>query len=930
MRPLELSLQGFQSYRAEQTIRFPDEGTLFALVGETGSGKSSILDAITFALYGTVARLDDARAVEPVISLGRQEATVTFRFRLGAEEYAVERQARRSGQPKAKLETADGTTLASQVRQVNEAVEALLGLDFKQFTRAVLLPQGDFAQLLHARGKDRQDLLKQLLGFERWDAIRAEAGDRARAAREEAQLLEARIGDLVSDETIAAAGAREKALRDLCTTLEAGEQERLKAEAAAREQSSRLDTVRRGLQVLGDVAVAPDASGLQAAADEASAAAQEADAALAQAQALLEERESARAALGERDPLAAALRDYERLGGLEQEGADLVPRATTAQEAADRAQQALAQAEAATRERREALAALPSQGEVSRLLQDHQALATARTQLPAVQESLARARQALTHAEGARNDARTALDQADAALALAQNEHGAAALVAGLKPGDACPVCAEPLAAIPVFPGEDAVQHAEDARRNAAATLQAAEAALNAAGREQDRQASAVEALQARIAELETALAGKPDVAALAGIEEQREALAGVLAAAEAAERSARDTDRAAQAGATGLTTEAGRIARDLDALRARLKGLPAASAITAQLRAIDDAQQALDAQRVVRDGADRTERAARRARDTANAALVAAVRTRDAQWDACAAAALGPDPALKALPLVEGWQALATWAARELDRLSGEERSLAAASRDVAATLAAIVDRQWAIYEETTGQERPGTGTPLGEAQKDLGAATSQLQALTAWRDRQRQDQVRLQELQVRARNLEQLTTQLGARYFERWLIDESLGDIVDVASEVLGDISRGAYALTLAGEGEIEVVDQNNAGEQRKVKTLSGGETFWASLALALALSETIARRSPRGSEALESLFIDEGFGTLDPESLDAVHAALEELSTRRLVGLVTHVQGLAERIPLRYRIAKESGSSRITVEDEGGLLPAGTGSR
>ena len=114
----------------------------------------------------------------------------------------------------------------------------------------------------------------------------------------------------------------------------------------------------------------------------------------------------------------------------------------------------------------------------------------------------------------------------------------------------------------------------------------------------------------------------------------------------------------------------------------------------------------------------------------------------------------------------------------------------------------------------------------------------------------------------------------------------------------------------LILHEDRDILVVDNWNAGETRDVRSLSGGETFLASLSLALAMVEYLSQGSP-----LESLFIDEGFGTLDPETLEAVTLTLESLHEKgRLVGVITHVQELAERLPMQVRIEKGQGVSRI----------------
>jgi exonuclease SbcC len=114
--------------------------------------------------------------------------------------------------------------------------------------------------------------------------------------------------------------------------------------------------------------------------------------------------------------------------------------------------------------------------------------------------------------------------------------------------------------------------------------------------------------------------------------------------------------------------------------------------------------------------------------------------------------------------------------------------------------------------------------------------------------------------------------------------------------------------------------IVDRWNGGDTRSVKTLSGGETFLASLALALALAEQLPSLSGHAAGgALESLFIDEGFSHLDAETLDVVASALEVLGEdrRRLIGVITHVPALAERMPARITVHKSQTGSTVTVE-------------
>jgi exonuclease SbcC len=118
------------------------------------------------------------------------------------------------------------------------------------------------------------------------------------------------------------------------------------------------------------------------------------------------------------------------------------------------------------------------------------------------------------------------------------------------------------------------------------------------------------------------------------------------------------------------------------------------------------------------------------------------------------------------------------------------------------------------------------------------------------------------------------------------------------------------------MSENGEFEVVDHANAGERRFIRTLSGGETFLAALSLALALAEILGGMAKERAGRLEAIFLDEGFGTLDPETLDVVATAMEELAAGgRMVGLVTHVPELAARIPTRFEVRK--GPRGSTVE-------------
>ena len=195
-----------------------------------------------------------------------------------------------------------------------------------------------------------------------------------------------------------------------------------------------------------------------------------------------------------------------------------------------------------------------------------------------------------------------------------------------------------------------------------------------------------------------------------------------------------------------------------------------------------------------------------------------------------------------------------------------------------------------------------------LGRGDQRQGAldeARTETERLRAQRD----DADRERQLQS------QLGQHLSARGFERWLLVEAIDDLTARATERLHELSGGQYSLASDGTS-FQVIDHGNADNRRDVRTLSGGETFLASLALALALADSVAELAPVDAARLDSMFLDEGFGTLDPETLDVVATAIEELaSTGRLVGIVTHVRDLAERLPTRFEVVKRSTGSTVT---------------
>jgi exonuclease SbcC len=197
------------------------------------------------------------------------------------------------------------------------------------------------------------------------------------------------------------------------------------------------------------------------------------------------------------------------------------------------------------------------------------------------------------------------------------------------------------------------------------------------------------------------------------------------------------------------------------------------------------------------------------------------------------------------------------------------------------------------------------------------LEVATTAMEAedLAARLERRKQLEAEVKELEYRAILFRGLAQELRADHLVAFLQAEALQVLATAGSERLAGLSDGRYRL-VCREDEFLVVDTWNGDEERSVRTLSGGETFLASLALALALADQVRSLSVTDRARLDSLFLDEGFGTLDPESLRMVTDAIEQLAgDGRLVGVITHVKDLAEQFP-RIEVEKSPSGSRLQL--------------
>ena len=262
---------------------------------------------------------------------------------------------------------------------------------------------------------------------------------------------------------------------------------------------------------------------------------------------------------------------------------------------------------------------------------------------------------------------------------------------------------------------------------------------------------------------------------------------------------------------------------------------------------------------------------------------------------------------------LAVSWGALSDWS-EEAYEAAGQVMVRADAERAAAAARKNDLDAELRERCRADGLSLEDGDEPATRCAGALGAAGRELDHLR--RNAAERERVAREEKEARGRALiaKDLGSHLSAKKFGAWLQNQILTWLVQGATARLRELSSGQYSLDLSDKNEFLVIDHRNADEPRLAKTLSGGETFLASLALALSLAEQVANLAARGSAKLEALFLDEGFGTLDSETLDVVAATIEQLGTERMVGIVTHVPELADRIPIQYRVKKVGNSSSV----------------
>lgn len=914
MTPVSLSMTAFGPYLRETTVDFEalGENSLFLITGSTGGGKTSILDGMCFALYCRATggrrswkemRCDSAPDDTPTL--------VDFVFQLRGKQYRFRRSIRvHFVRGSGRRETREEHTCwkwqngewelweSGSETQIRRCAEELLGLNPEQFSQVVVLPQGDFLRLLRANSNEKAGMLRTLFSMNEWLRIQEALKERSKGLEKQTAQADAARDALLRQEQVETL----EALLEKCRRLEEDEGNMREQAKIAGETLSRLESTLSSRRELTRVRLRLQ----QEEKDEAKArqellqVQEESGQRQEELKTVPALREKAKTATLEAARLEGELREAAALSALEKEIAlcgQARLKAAKEVEQADAARKELQKrietGEAFLREVLEAARLLPElQAEENRLLRWEQALKEAgqaekqlsekRTLCQKQQKSIAAAQVVCK-----------SLTESLARLESLLTADRAFLLASGLKEGSPCPVCGSLHHPAPAAAGEGAVKEEE---------LEQLRQEEKDARQKLDLQKGQEQALLLQLSELERQLEQRREQAAAFGSPEglasQKQALNQQLAAAKS-------------------------TAGKREAALARLEALR---------RQLEESQ----ARREAALGEEKRQ------------------ETRHLEQEA------------RRRELLEKWQGTPPDAAALEREKSSQQQQAAALSRKAEA-----IEQNWAALQKRLGAAQAAVaslGERVQQAKRDCekqaalwqGEIPSEESLTQRWQEgKERSEQLnrelgqmgeRKKASRQAAKRLEQLEKewealqkayQQAARLYrllsgsnprripiDKYVLGIMLEEILASANRFFARFSRERYALLRSQEraannaysGLDLVVLDGMTGHERSVDTLSGGEQFLASLSLALGLSEVVQNQS--GCVQLEALFIDEGFGSLDQETLDTAMKALAMLHQGgRTIGIISHVSELRNRIPSRIEVSRlPDGSAKAVVVAEG----------
>ena len=1023
MRPLKLRLQAFGSYVEEQILDFEKalgDAPFVLIHGSTGAGKSTILDAIVFALYGeSSGNIRKSTTLRSSTAPPERVTEVEYVFALGRRRYRILRSPayERMSRGKMTMRTAKGQLyrlpdegedgeellLASNVTEVSDRIGQLIGFDAEQFRQVVLLPQGQFQRFLLAEVKDRSAIMQRIFRTERYqrleEALLQESIDLENAAKEEREHIDqmlrsenlntsdelrARIAELkeaidrhaeelkvLEDHQKDARRAREagaaaeQKLQDLAAAQKRFAEKEAQGESV-RDFRVRLERAERAHPVLYKEHTAIDAAALKKRqTDEQRTAETQLKTAQKELHAAQQRREAAEKQEPERTKKAEriqVLTDYveraTQLHTCRKLVEELRASCVRAEERLKHSARSIEMLSIERKENEDCIAAL------EKILATREAVQHEQERLKRCQNSAVRMEELnVQAAELSQKEAAAQktwqssvelLTAAKSKLRQMQSLYdlgSAARLAETLADGAPCPVCGALSHPMPAMHTEDipseqvveecakAVDSAEQMVQEAAHRLEKIKAehtsALQSCAHEQkllseylasDTLESLSQRVQKRDEELRTAQTDhEKRTTQLAAQKEQMEKLLVDQQAQESEVQKNRDLLHKHEGEQAALEAHLPQEYRDHAQIDAEIRRLK--EEVAQEKRAYTEALERANESAAAYARAESTQAAALRAAEEASQRARTAQTEYAAAWNAAGFASEEEYHAA-----VEGKWADSKHLEKVRERLNlyDSERK---AAEEVFQQAKSAADGCIAPDMEALKAAEAAADQAVREHAREQGSRTERQKTLT----RMMGDIDALEKAgaarAARYRVIGKLASVAAAKapylvHFQTYVLRSILSDVIEAANARLIMMSRGRYRL-IHGEGgekrkwwglEIDVFDEYT-GLPRVSRTLSGGETFLASLALALGLSDVVQHYA--GGMHLDMIFIDEGFGSLDSETLDIAIRALLEVQQEggRLVGIISHVEELRARIPVHLEVLRTANGSKARFT-QGGL--------
>lgn len=918
MRPLKLTIAGFGPYAGTQMLDFEKLGSsgLYLITGDTGAGKTTIFDAITFALFGEASGNNrDPSMLRSKYAKGDAPTYVELTFSYDGKNYTVRRspkyerlKSRGIGTTTqiadAKLTYPDGRLLTKQ-GEVDAAIRDIIGLTREQFSQISMISQGDFRKLLQVNTKERQEIFRDIFKTDLYvqlqNQLKERTGDIKKQREQANQSIQQYVSGVTCEEDSVCALDVQKAKKgempvtgvvELIQLLLAQDQQgELALEAAIAAAEKKLEKI-TALLTQAEVYKAAESALANRTAEEAALAAELATAATVwnTAQANVPAQEKLQSKITEMRVQLSSYDELEKyLAALSSAKKDLA-NAQAAKEKAAKDKESLTAEMAALRVEQKGLANIGAEMEklaVRRQRQEErkkqfadflsgvEGLARERVKYRKKQENYLKS-------EEIASQLLREYEAKDCAFLREQAGIMASALIAGVP----CPVCGATEHPLPAILAENAPTEADV--KEAKAKYDRAQGEKNKAGSEAQKQKGIVEATEEVLAkEIDSLIpeisledgtkAAKEQEAVLA---EQIEKLDAQITELEKKEKRKNELDAV-------LPKKEQRLSETEKTL----------TSVTAEIAALTEKAKSSESQiNALRGKLAFPDKAAAEAEIASLQAetdrLHKNLKVAETAYNQCKERLAGVRGTIAQLrkQLEDGTNIDAEQLQEEKNGYTAQKSAATAKQKAVHARISANQNALEGISRQATEMEKLDKKYAWMKALSDTANGT------------------------VYGKNKMMLETYIQATYFERILaranirLQKMSGGQYDLKRRVEADNKKSQSGL------ELDIIDHINATE-RSVNTLSGGEAFLASLALALGLSDEVQMST---GIRLDTLFVDEGFGSLDSDALGKAYSTLAGLTEgNRLVGIISHVAELKEKIDKQIVVKKEkTGESRAEI--------------